>query len=127
MPNGKGSPDCHYCAHHRFVDGEVAKTNETIPNDIPGRYLSTAATAPFCSLWNVALPLLDSECRICSDYWSAGEGRVTSTKEFFDRFSIDPRRGILYRYFYNDTWIEECMSLEGPNSSAHTDSGGDSK
>lgn len=111
MPNGKGRPDCHYCAHHQFNAIELISPSEKVPRDIPGLFISTAPTTPYCTLWKVALPLLN-DCRVCSDYRSAGQGRVTSTKAFLDGFNIVPRRGILYRYFYNDTRIKECMSLD---------------
>lgn len=112
MPNGKGCPDCHNCNYHSFVDVDLAKPDDTIPHDMPGRFTSTASTVPFCSFWNVALPILNTECRVCSDYWAPGEKRLD--KEFFDFFGLEPRHGMLYRYFYNDTWMKECMALDRP-------------
>jgi hypothetical protein len=63
------------------------------------------------------LPLIPYDCRICSEYDSASEARIPSIKVFFDQFHIEPRRGILYHYFYNDRTMKEWGPLEEPSDS----------
>jgi len=100
MPNGKNTPDCHNCKNYSLVESE------------PGSLASlNGVTIPFCLLWKSQLPMLAHENRICSDY--DGE-HITNTAAFFEAFKVEPRPGVLYRYFYNGAELKEVACLAPP-------------
>ena len=102
MANGKNTPDCRYCRHYGLAELE--------PRTLAHYH---SVKAPFCLFWKCRLPMLDCENRICADY----DGPyVTSTEEFFKAFKVDARRGMLYRYFYNDNELKEFVSLAHPDA-----------
>ena len=101
MPNGKGAPDCHYCRYHAF--------GRTLENSMLN--VGRSIRFPICAKHNSSLPLVNEQ-RICSAYDSIdSEGQVSSIEAFFHAFHVDPAPGVLYVYFYNDTWMRELMDL----------------
>lgn len=105
MANGKGCPVCYHCGHHKFV------SHRDDPRVTPSR-----KQAPHCSKYDVILPTPPPPCsnRICLDYLppKSGNGSMTSTEELFQWFKTNnARAGVLYGFFYNDTWMKELLEL----------------
>ena len=83
MPNGRGTVDCMYCRHHRFV-GSSDRDREA-----------------FCDQWNLTLPREEfgTENLICTDY-EEDYVRQKHPPRLTLRSFLKP--GVLYAFFYND-------------------------
>lgn len=93
MANGKGAADCHECIYHRF--GRSA-------NDKWGMGL-----LPICDRFDVALPVLGENERICTEFISGKNESTTSRKKWVHDFWLNKWKvrleyGILYQYSYCD-------------------------